>query len=154
MLSGSPEDMKYIRQAGQPDAWCRDSGGWLQKTFEKENGVSAVLHLNEKTLHIHATVVPIVRGERRKAKLERAKNTQNGKRTYRTKKDRPRLCTDDVMAREKLKELRQTLTVYCRFAGETGCPMRDQDHAGKARERTHRPETGSPTDRESLDACQ
>lgn len=48
MLSGSPEDMKYIRQAGQPDAWCRDSGGWLQKTFEKENGVSAVLHLNEK----------------------------------------------------------------------------------------------------------
>ena len=136
MLSGSPEDMKYIRQAGQPDAWCRDSGGWLQKTFEKENGVSAV------------------RGERRKAKLERAKNTQNGKRTYRTKKDRPRLCADDVMAREKLKELRQTLTVYCRFAGETGCPMRDQDHAGKARERTHRPETGSPTDRESLDACQ
>ena len=126
----------------------------VAKDFRKRKCVSAVLHLNEKTPHIHATVVPIVRGERRKAKLERAKNTQNGKRTYRTKKDRPRLCTDDEMAREKLKELRQTLTVYCRFAGETGCPMRDQDHAGKARERTHRPETGSPTDRESLDACQ
>ncbi|WP_279003540.1 hypothetical protein, partial [Alistipes finegoldii] len=25
----------------------------MQKTFEKENGVSAVLHLNEKTPHIH-----------------------------------------------------------------------------------------------------
>ena len=75
----------------------------VAKDFRKRKCVSAVLHLNEKTPHIHATVVPIVRGERRKAKLERAKNTQNGKRTYRTKKDRPRLCTDDVMAREKLK---------------------------------------------------
>ena len=79
MLSGSPEDMKRIRQAGQLDAWAKDSCGWLQKTFGKENVVSAVLHLDEKTPHIHATVVPITRGERRKAKLEREKNAQSGK---------------------------------------------------------------------------
>ena len=36
MLSGSPEDMKRIRQAGQLDAWAKDSCGWLQKTFGKE----------------------------------------------------------------------------------------------------------------------
>ena len=108
MLSGSPEDMKRIRQAGQLDAWAKDSCGWLQKTFGKENVVSAVLHLDEKTPHIHATVVPIVRGERRKAKLEREKNAASGKRTYRTKKDRPRLCADDVMARDKLKEYQTT----------------------------------------------
>ena len=48
MLSGSPEDMKRIRQAGQLDAWAKDSCGWLQKTFGKENVVSAVLHLDEK----------------------------------------------------------------------------------------------------------
>lgn len=35
MLSGSPEDMKRIRQAGQLDAWAKDSCGWLQKTFGK-----------------------------------------------------------------------------------------------------------------------
>ena len=108
MLSGSPEDMKRIRQAGQLDAWAKDSCGWLQKTFGKENVVSAVLHLDEKTSHIHATVVPITRGERRKAKLEREKNAQSGKRTYRTKKDRPRLCADDVMARDKLKAYQTT----------------------------------------------
>ena len=67
MLSGSPEDMKYIRQAGQPDAWCRDSGGWLQKTFEKENGVSAGQRVNDQTEHIHATVVPIDLAVRPKA---------------------------------------------------------------------------------------
>lgn len=108
MLSGSPEDMKRIRQAGQLDAWCKDSCGWLQKTFGKENVVSAVLHLDEKTPHIHATVVPIVRGERRKAKLERERNARSGKRIYRTKKDRPRLCADDVMARDKLKAYQTT----------------------------------------------
>ena len=108
MLSGSPEDMKRIRQAGQLDAWAKDSCGWLQKTFGKENVVSAALHLDEKTSHIHATVVPITRGERRKAKLEREKNAQSGKRTYRTKKDRPRLCADDVMARDKLKAYQTT----------------------------------------------
>ena len=108
MLSGSPEDMKRIRQAGQLDAWAKDSCGWLQKTFGKENVVSAVLHLDEKTPHIHATVVPIVRGERRKAKLERTKNAASGKSTYRTKKDRPRLCADDVMARDKLKAYQTT----------------------------------------------
>ena len=108
MLSGSPEDMKRIRQAGQLDAWAKDSCGWLQKTFGKENVVSAVLHLDEKTPHIHATVVPITREERRKAKLERERNVRSGKRTYRTKKDRPRLCADDVMARNKLKAYQTT----------------------------------------------
>ena len=108
VMSGSPEDMKRIRQAGQLDAWAKDSCGWLQKTFGKENVVSAVLHMDEKTPHIHATVVPIVRGERRKAKLERAKNAASGKKTYRTKKDRPRLCADDVMARDKLKAYQTT----------------------------------------------
>ncbi|MFR0894557.1 MAG: plasmid recombination protein [Alistipes onderdonkii] len=52
--------------------------------------------------------VPITQGERRKAKLEREKNAQSGKRTYRTKKDRPRLCADDVMARDKLKAYQTT----------------------------------------------
>lgn len=62
--------------------------------------------MDEKTPHIHATVVPIVRGKRRKAKQQQVKN--NGKRTYRKKKDGPRLCADDVMSRPKLKEYQTT----------------------------------------------
>ncbi len=48
--------------------------------------------------HIHATVVPIVTGERRKAKKQQVE----GKRTYRKKADTVRLCADDVLTREKL----------------------------------------------------
>jgi len=97
MLSGSPEDMQRIQQEGKLHEWCTDNIDWLQNTFGKENLVSAVLHMDEKTPHIHATVVPIVSGERRKAK-----DTDPTKKKYKTKKNRNRLCADDVVARDKL----------------------------------------------------
>ena len=63
--------------------------------------------MDETTPHIHATVVPIVRGERRKAVQQQAQN--NGKRTYRKKNpNTARLCADDVMSRPKLKEYQTT----------------------------------------------
>ncbi|GHU54681.1 mobilization protein BmpH [Bacteroidia bacterium] len=100
MLSGSPEEMKRIEEIGRLDDWCRDNVDWLRKTFGTENLVSAVLHLDEKTPHIHATVVPIVQGERRKAKTEK----DNDKKKYKKKPaNSTRLCADDVMARDKLK---------------------------------------------------
>ncbi len=72
MLSGSRDDMKRIEQAGKLDDWGRDNLDWLKKTYGAENIVSAVLHLDETTPHIHATMIPIVTGERRKAKTEQA----------------------------------------------------------------------------------
>ena len=98
MLTGSNEDMKRIEAEGKLKAWCADNLAWLRKTYGADNLVSAVLHRDEATPHIHATVVPIVTGERRKAKQE-----QGGKRKYRKKKEAPRLCADDVMTRVKLK---------------------------------------------------
>ncbi|KAA6332807.1 Plasmid recombination enzyme [termite gut metagenome] len=101
MLSGSPEDMKRIEDAGHLSDWCADSVDWLQKTFGTENLVSAVLHRDETTPHIHATIVPIVTGERRKAREEKP---ADGKKKYRKKNpNAARLCADDVMARDKLK---------------------------------------------------
>lgn len=40
---------------------------WLRSTFGADNVVAATLHSDEDTPHIHATVIPIVTGERRKA---------------------------------------------------------------------------------------
>ncbi|KAA6323025.1 Plasmid recombination enzyme [termite gut metagenome] len=71
MLSGSPDDMKRIEDTGHLNDWCADSVDWLEKTFGADNLVSAVLHRDETTPHIHATIVPIVTGERRKAKEEK-----------------------------------------------------------------------------------
>lgn len=98
MMSGTHEDMMKIQQDGRMDEWCNDSMEWLYKTFGRENTVSAVLHMDETTPHIHATIVPIVTGERRKAKQKQTE----GKRSYRKKADAARLCADDVLNRDKL----------------------------------------------------
>ena len=57
-----------------------------------------MLHMDEHTPHIHATVVPIVTGERRKARKKQAE----GKRTYRKKANAVRLCADDLLTRERM----------------------------------------------------
>ena len=100
MLTGTQEDMKRIAQEGRLKAWCADNLEWLRRTFGAENVVSAVLHMDEATPHIHAAVVPIVTGERRK--IRKKKTDEPNKRKYRTKSAaRPRLCADDVMSRAK-----------------------------------------------------
>ena len=98
VLSGTHEDMIRVQDEGRLNEWCDDNLQWLHRTFGKENTVSAVLHMDEHTPHIHATVVPIVTGERRKARKKQAE----GKRTYRKKANAVRLCADDLLTREKL----------------------------------------------------
>lgn len=106
-LSGSAEDMERIELAGQLGEWCADSLDWLKNTYGAANIVSADLHLDETTPHIHATLVPIVTGERRKAKDEQAKNAD--KKKYKKKSpNAARLCADDVMTRDKLTEYQDT----------------------------------------------
>lgn len=105
LLTGSNEDMKRMEEDGRLDGWCSDNLKWLRETYGERNLVSAVLHMDEKTPHIHATIVPIVTGERRKARQDE----QNGKKKYRKKNTQDvRLCADDVMARHKLKHYQDT----------------------------------------------
>lgn len=99
ILSGSPKDMKQIEQAGKLDEWCRDSVEWMKRTYGSENVVSAVLHMDEETPHIHATLIPIVQTERRKKKSEKLV-----KKNYRKKPSgAARLSANDIMTRHKLK---------------------------------------------------
>ena len=103
VLSGTHEDMARMEDEGRLEEWCDDSLAWLRETYGAENLVSAVLHMDEETPHIHATVVPIVQGERRKQKKE-----ENARRRYRTKAPAPRLCADEVMSRASLIRYQDT----------------------------------------------
>lgn len=105
LLTGSNKDIKQMEAEGRIEDWCNDSLKWIRETYGEQNLVSAVLHMDEKTPHIHATVIPIVTGERRKAGQEE----QNGKKKYRKKNPQDvRLCADDVMARHRLKHYQDT----------------------------------------------
>ena len=104
LLTGTHEDMERITNDGRLDEWCSDNLKYLADTFGKENIVSAVLHMDEQTPHIHATLVPIVRGERKRKKKE-----EQVKKRYRKKPtDTVRLCADDIMTRTKLKSYQDT----------------------------------------------
>lgn len=96
ILTGTHEQMMKIANDDRLDSWIDANLKWLKGTFGEENLVSCVLHMDEKTPHLHATIVPIVTGERIRRKRE-------GERKYETKSG-PRLSADDVMRRTKLHE--------------------------------------------------
>ena len=96
ILTGTHEQMMKIANGSRLDSWIDANLKWLKDTFGEENLVSCVLHMDEKTPHLHATIVPIVTGERLRRKRE-------GEKKYETKSG-PRLSADDVMRRTKLHE--------------------------------------------------
>lgn len=108
--------------------WCADNLAWLRETFGAENVVSAVVHRDESTPHIHAAVVSIVTGEHRKART--ASSESPGKRHYRTKSAaRPRLCADDVMSRVRLKQYQDSYaTAMSKYGLERGIDGSEARH--------------------------
>ena len=106
-VSGTPEDMERIEREGRLDEWCADNLRYFRDTFGAENIVSAHLHMDEKTPHIHLTLVPIVEGERKRRKRE-----EQAKKRYRKKPaNTVRLCADDIMTRLKLKSYQDSYAV-------------------------------------------
>ena len=109
-VSGTHEDMKRIEEEGRLDEWCADNLKYFADTFGKENIVAAHLHRDEETPHIHVTLVPIVKGERKRRKRE-----EQTKKRYRKKPtDTVRLCADDIMTRLKLKARHKSTQQYYR----------------------------------------
>lgn len=106
-VSGTHEDMERIEREGKLDEWCADNLSYFAFIFGKENIVAAHLHRDEETPHIHITLVPIVKGERKRRKRE-----EQAKKRYRKKPtDTVRLCADDIMTRLKLKFYQDTYAI-------------------------------------------
>ena len=106
-VSGTHEDMERIEKEGRLDEWCADNLSYFAFMFGKENIAAAHLHRDEETPHIHITLVPIVKGERKRRKRE-----EQAKKRYRKKPtDTVRLCADDIMTRLKLKSYQDTYAI-------------------------------------------
>lgn len=103
ILTGTHEQMMKIQDEGRLGKWMEANLRWLNETFGKENVVSCVLHMDEKTPHLHATIVPIVTSERQRRERE-------GERKYNTKSG-PWLSADDVLKRARLREYQDTYAV-------------------------------------------
>lgn len=147
-LSASPEAMAEIIAQGRLMDWCRESVKWAQREHGKENIVSAVLHMDEETPHLHVSLVPVVRGESKKqatTKKRLAKDKEKAategteapkkKRRYKKKADAStlRLCADDIMTRGGLKryqtEYAAAMEQFGLRRGEENSPARHKDLA-------------------------
>lgn len=147
-MSASVDGMAEIIEQGRLMEWCRESIKWAQREHGKENIVSAVLHMDEETPHLHVSLVPVVSGESKKqrtTKKRAAKDKENAekkgeeppkkKRRYKKKAtvETLRLCADDVMTPWDLKR-RQTdyavaMAPFGLERGEDGSPARHKDLA-------------------------
>lgn len=95
ILTGSHDQMMKLVEEGKLDEWCQENLKSLYKMFSRENVVSCVLHMDEKTPHLHATIIPIVNTPRKRRERE-------GVAKYNVNNDGPRLSCDDVMSRANL----------------------------------------------------
>lgn len=147
-MSASVEGMAEIIEQNRLIEWCRESIKWAQKEHGKENIVSAVLHMDEETPHLHISLVPVVSGESKKqrtTKKRKTKDKENAekkgeeppkkKRRYKKKAtvETLRLCADDVMTQWDLKR-RQTeyavaMAPFGLERGEEGSPAKHKDLA-------------------------
>lgn len=80
--------------------WAKETVKWSQDTWGTENVVSAVLHVDEKTPHIHMIVVPIVNGQSRRTKHHQG--TGKSKKKYKIDHNKLRLCMSEVYTSGKL----------------------------------------------------
>lgn len=106
IFTGSHDQMVAMDEETR-SRWAGDILEWAQKKWGKENVVSASLHVDEKTPHIHMIVLPIVTGQSRRTKFHQ--EHKKPKKTYKINHDKPRLCNNEVYTLKKLYEYHDTL---------------------------------------------
>ena len=103
LFSGSPEVMNNMDRSGIYE-WAEATINWAENEWGKENIVAAVLHMDEKTPHIHMILVPIVQGQSRRSALQDKRNAESKKtvRRYNIDRNRPRLSVNDIFTQPLL----------------------------------------------------
>lgn len=68
VLSGSHEQMKKLEKEGKLKDWFADNYRFIAKEYGQKNIVDFTMHVDERTPHIHAVVVPLTDDGRLSAK--------------------------------------------------------------------------------------
>lgn len=150
VCTSDEETMKRLEAEGKLDEWIEATLEWFRKEFGEENVVSAVLHMDETTPHLHITVVPITTKEAKERK-EKPKFDENGKpiRKYVTDKE-GNIILDEKGRATPVKRSYKKMDVTARLsAKDIANPMsmdRWQEEYPKAVEKfgLKRGEKGSP----------
>ena len=115
ILTGSPETMNKMNEK-QLDRWVKESMDWAGEQWGKENIVTAVLHMDEKTPHIHLIVVPIVQGLSRTSKKRDEERRRSGKEV----KARPRNTSGNRLAANEVFTVPKLYAYHSSYAEKVG----------------------------------
>lgn len=116
IFSGSPERMNSMPRQ-ELICWANDTVNWAKDQWGNNNVVYAVLHMEEKTPHIHMIVVPLVNGESRRTKAWK-KEQENKSRLankYNIDHSKLRLCAGEVYTAKRLYEYHDS---YAKVVGK------------------------------------
>ena len=125
------EKMAELERTGKLDEWVQDVIDFCKEQFGAENVVSVVLHMDEKTPHLHITIVPIVSGPTKERKTK-PKLDENGnvipKRRYK-RKEGNRLCAKEVNCRANMFKWQDEFAAkMAKYGMVRGIPGSGQKH--------------------------
>lgn len=100
MIFSGSHDRMIAMSRKELKNWANDTVKWAKETWGEENVVSASLHVDEKTPHIHMIVVPIVTGQSRRTSYQQ--NKGKSKKQYKIDHTKSRLCVNEVYTTGKL----------------------------------------------------
>lgn len=102
LLTGSHEGMTVLQDDERlRKQWIDECVAFLQKRYGKENVVNVTVHLDETTMHIHSTVVPLTDTP---ARANSQKNLEQRKKKYKTKEGL-RLSARDVFSKAECENI-------------------------------------------------
>ena len=102
LLTGSHDGMAKLQNDDElRNQWINECVDFLQRRYGKENVVNVTVHLDETTMHIHSTVVPLTDAP---ARANSQKNLEQRKKKYKTKEGL-RLSARDVFSKAECEQI-------------------------------------------------
>ena len=102
LLTGSHDGMAMLQADDElRNQWIDESVAFLQRRYGKENVVNVTVHVDETTMHIHSTVVPLTDTP---ARANSQKNLEQRKKKYKTKEGL-RLSARDVFSKAECENI-------------------------------------------------
>lgn len=133
LCTSDKESMDSVVSAGRIDDYASACIDFCKKAFGDANVVSAVLHMDETTPHLHISVVPIVEGqaaERSETKKQQEARNGKAKRKYSKQQVSARLCAKEVFTPENAE---QWQTEFVDFMRQRGFDFERGVHGSKAK---------------------
>lgn len=102
LLTGSHDGMTMLQNDEElRNQWINESVEFLQRRYGKDNVVNVTVHVDETTMHIHSTVVPLTDTP---ARANSQKNLEQRKKKYKTKEGL-RLSARDVFSKAECENI-------------------------------------------------